>query len=46
MTSSNSVILMHEGNSETLAALPQIVVKLKSKGYSFVTVSELMKAYQ
>ncbi|TCW36059.1 polysaccharide deacetylase family sporulation protein PdaB [Thermohydrogenium kirishiense] len=45
-SSSGSVILMHEGNSETLAALPQIVVKLRSKGYSFVTVSELMNAYQ
>lgn len=45
-SSSGSVILMHEGNSETLAALPQIIVKLRSEGYSFVTVSELMKAYQ
>ncbi|WP_085113725.1 polysaccharide deacetylase family protein [Thermoanaerobacterium sp. PSU-2] len=45
-SSSGSIILMHEGNSETLAALPQIITKLRSKGYSFVTVSELMKAYQ
>lgn len=36
-----SIILMHEGKPETLAALPQIIEKLKSEGYSFFTVSEL-----
>ncbi|WP_434639651.1 polysaccharide deacetylase family protein [Thermoanaerobacterium thermosaccharolyticum] len=43
-TSHGSVILMHEGKAETLAALPQIVERLKSKGYSFATISELMNA--
>lgn len=43
-TSPGSVILMHEGKLETLAALPQIVERLKSKGYSFATISELMNA--
>ncbi|MGB9680349.1 MAG: polysaccharide deacetylase family protein [Thermoanaerobacteraceae bacterium] len=37
-----SVILMHEGKPNTLAALPQLIIKLKEKGYSFVTVSELL----
>ncbi|ADL69455.1 polysaccharide deacetylase [Thermoanaerobacterium thermosaccharolyticum DSM 571] len=43
-TSHGSVILMHEGKAETLAALPQIVERLKSKGYSFATIPELMNA--
>ncbi|MDI6603892.1 MAG: polysaccharide deacetylase family protein [Thermoanaerobacteraceae bacterium] len=38
-----SVILLHEGKPETFAALPQIIQKLKSEGYSFATVSNLMK---
>lgn len=37
-----SVILMHEGKPETIAALPQIIEKLKAEGYGFVTVSELL----
>ncbi|EIW00841.1 polysaccharide deacetylase family sporulation protein PdaB [Thermoanaerobacter siderophilus] len=41
-TKNGSVILMHEGKTNTLAALPQIIEKLKSEGYSFVTVSELL----
>ncbi|AEM78381.1 polysaccharide deacetylase family protein [Thermoanaerobacter wiegelii] len=41
-TKNGSVILMHEGKTNTLAALPQIMEKLKSEGYSFVTVSELL----
>ncbi|SHF11829.1 polysaccharide deacetylase family sporulation protein PdaB [Thermoanaerobacter uzonensis DSM 18761] len=41
-TKNGSVILMHEGKINTLAALPLIIEKLKSEGYSFVTVSELL----
>ncbi|HHW56946.1 MAG TPA: polysaccharide deacetylase family protein [Clostridia bacterium] len=41
-TKNGSVILMHEGKINTLAALPQIIEKLKAEGYSFVTVSELL----
>ncbi|SNX55117.1 polysaccharide deacetylase family protein [Thermoanaerobacterium sp. RBIITD] len=37
-----SVILMHEGKPETFAALPQIIEKLKSEGYGFATISDLM----
>lgn len=39
-----SIILMHEGKPETYAALPQVIERLKAKGYSFLTVSELMAA--
>ena len=40
-----AIILSHDGGGprgQTLAALPQIVRALKRKGYSFVTVSELL----
>lgn len=38
------IVLLHDGGgdrSETLAALPVIIETLKSKGYKFVTVSQL-----
>jgi peptidoglycan/xylan/chitin deacetylase (PgdA/CDA1 family) len=38
-----SVILMHDFYSQTVAALPEIIDKLKEQGYEFVTVSELDK---
>jgi peptidoglycan/xylan/chitin deacetylase (PgdA/CDA1 family) len=40
-----SIILMHDGGGprgETLAALPQVIDTLRSRGYSFATVSELL----
>ncbi|MEU8266252.1 polysaccharide deacetylase family protein [Sphaerisporangium sp. NPDC049002] len=36
-----SVILMHEGGSATLRALPKTLKALASRGYAFVTVPEL-----
>jgi peptidoglycan/xylan/chitin deacetylase (PgdA/CDA1 family) len=44
-TRGGSIILEHDGGgnrSQTLAALPQYVHTLKSRGYKFVTVSELL----
>lgn len=44
-TRGGSIILEHDGGgnrSQTLAALPQYVRTLKSRGYKFVTVSELL----
>lgn len=44
-THAGSIILEHDGGgnrSQTLAALPQYVRTLKSRGYKFVTVSELL----
>ncbi|MFI9510792.1 polysaccharide deacetylase family protein [Nocardia sp. NPDC052566] len=35
--------VMHEWAGPSLAAIPRIVAELRSAGYSFVTVSELMK---
>jgi peptidoglycan-N-acetylglucosamine deacetylase len=40
-----SIILMHDGGgprSETLAALPQVIDTLRSRGFGFATVSELL----
>jgi len=37
-----SIVVLHDGISNTLAALPTIVTKLRNKGYRFVTVSELI----
>ncbi len=48
---SGTIILLHDGNgtkhgsdrSRTVAALPQIIESLKSQGYTFVTVPELLQ---
>ena len=37
-----AVVLMHNGDRVTLKALPAIISDLKAKGYSFVTLSELI----
>jgi peptidoglycan/xylan/chitin deacetylase (PgdA/CDA1 family) len=36
------IILMHSGQYNTIAALPQIVDTLRAEGYTFVTVSQLL----
>ncbi len=44
-TQPGSIILMHDGGgnrSETLAALPQVIDTLRSRGYRFTTVSQLL----
>ena len=40
-----AIILMHASDTckQTVEALPQVIKELKSQGYEFVTVSELMK---
>lgn len=45
-TKPGSIILLHphyEGNEESRSALPEIIRELKKQGYTFVTVSELLK---
>jgi len=42
-TRSGSIILFHEGRSNTLAALPPIIRKLQERGFQFVTVSALLQ---
>lgn len=41
-TQNGSILLFHNGVKNTPAALEQILQKLSEKGYSFVTVSELL----
>jgi peptidoglycan-N-acetylglucosamine deacetylase len=44
-TRPGSIIIMHDGGgnrSETLAALPRIIDTLRSRGYSFETVTQLL----
>ncbi|HMJ02211.1 MAG TPA: polysaccharide deacetylase family protein [Conexibacter sp.] len=44
---SGSIVLMHDGGgsrSQTLAALPTIIRGLRSRGYGFVTVTDLLRA--
>lgn len=38
-----AIILMHNAEAISLRALPNIIDDLKKKGYSFVTISELVK---
>ena len=41
-TKNGSIILMHNGTEDTAIALPDVIKKLKEKGFSFVKVSELI----
>ena len=41
-TEPGSIILLHQDNPSTLAALPLIVAGLRGRGYSFVTVSQML----
>ncbi len=37
-----AVMLLHSGYDETVAALPGVIAELRRRGYSFVTVDELL----
>jgi peptidoglycan/xylan/chitin deacetylase (PgdA/CDA1 family) len=37
------IVLMHEWSAKTLEAMPEIIKRLKAKGFAFVTVSELLE---
>jgi peptidoglycan/xylan/chitin deacetylase (PgdA/CDA1 family) len=39
--SNGGIILMHDGVQQTIDVLPEIIEKLRSKGYRFVTLSEM-----
>ncbi len=41
-TRPGSIVLMHDIHSTTVAAVPRILAGLKAKGYTFVTVTELL----
>ena len=40
------IILLHDGILDTVAILPEFVKKLRSEGYEFVTVTQLLLAQQ
>lgn len=37
-----SIVLMHQVAPKTVEALPEIIARLKEKGYSFGTVTQVM----
>ena len=37
-----SIILLHNGGSETMLALPKIIENLQSRGFEFVTITQLL----
>ena len=41
-TTPGSIVLMHDIHSSTVAAVPRILSGLRAKGYTFVTVTELL----
>ncbi|MGL3807000.1 polysaccharide deacetylase family protein [Paeniglutamicibacter sp. R2-26] len=41
-TRPGSIVLMHDIHGSTVAAVPEILTRLKAKGYTFVTVTELL----
>lgn len=41
-SSPGSIVLMHDIHSSTIAAVPKVLEGLRAKGYTFVTVSELL----
>ncbi len=40
----NGVVLLHSGIENTLAALPELITELRRRGYTFMTVSQMMDA--
>ncbi|HON16819.1 MAG TPA: polysaccharide deacetylase family protein, partial [Spirochaetota bacterium] len=34
------IILMHDSHNSTVCALPEIIIKLKAKGYFFATIED------
>lgn len=41
--SDGGIILLHDGSAQTLLILPQIIQRLKARGFRFVTVDELLQ---
>ncbi len=41
--SNGGIILLHDGSAQTLLILPQIIQRLKARGFRFVTVDELLR---
>ena len=41
--SNGGIILLHDGSSQTLTILPQIIQRLKSRGFRFVTIDQMLR---
>ena len=41
--SNGGIILLHDGSAQTLVILPQIIQRLKARGFKFVTVDDLLR---
>lgn len=41
--SNGGIILLHDGSAQTLLILPQIIQRLKARGFQFVTVDALLR---
>ena len=41
--SDGGIILLHDGSQQTLAILPQLIGRLKARGFRFVTVDQLLR---
>ncbi len=41
--SNGGIILLHDGSAQTLQILPQIIQRLKARGFRFVTVDQLLR---
>lgn len=37
-----SIILLHNGSSQTIEILPKLITELRQRGYTFVTISQLL----
>lgn len=41
--SNGGIILLHDGSAQTLLILPQIIQRLKARGFQFVTVDQMLR---
>ena len=41
--SDGGIILLHDGSAQTLVILPQIIQRLKARGFRFVTVDQMLR---
>jgi len=42
--SNGGIILLHDGSAQTLVILPQIIQRLKARGFRFVTVDQMLRS--
>jgi len=42
--SNGGIILLHDGSLQTLYILPQIIQRLKARGFTFVTMDQMLRS--